>query len=210
MPTTTTEPLTRGHQMFLQRMLASHVMSDDDAKQLHEELNDHTRSKTLEQSLSIMNTQLIHGFGLEVATVNLDGKRYHAIVNPHGDNDNIAKASFANLFTPHEKAFIRACLELLVEHDNDNNKCPRADLINLRMKLQEPFKSISMDAAEHVLDTLLEEQWLVTEATQNRRKSVSAVYELGPRTYLELSSLLVEFGMSKEDLPQFIFHSILS
>lgn len=195
----TTEALTRGHQMFLQRMLASHVMSDDDAKKLHEELND-TRSKSLEQSLGIMNAQLCNGFGLEVATVNLEGKRYHAIINPH--DDTIAKASFAHLFSPHEKAFIRACLELLVE---GNRKRPRADLINLRMKLQDPFKSISMDAAEHVLDTLLEEQWLVTEATQ-RRKSVSAVYELGPRTYLELSSFLVDFGMPKEDLPQFIFH----
>jgi hypothetical protein len=184
--------------MFLQRMLASHVMSDDDAKKLHEELND-TRSKSLEQSLGIMNTQLSNGFGLEVATVNLEGKRYHAIINPH--DDSIAKASFAHIFTPHEKAFIRACLELLVVE----GKRPRADLINLRMKLQDPFKNISMDAAEHVLDTLFDEHWLVTEATQ-RRKSVSAVYELGPRTYLELTSLLVEFGMPKEDLPQFIFH----
>ena len=184
--------------MFLQRLLASHILSDDDAKKLHEDLND-TRSNSLEQSLRIMNKQLSAGFGLEVATVNMHGKRYHAIINPH--SDTIAKASFSHLFTPHEKAFIRACLETLVEKD----KCPRADLINLRMKLQDPFKSITMDAADHCLDMLLEEQWLITEATQ-RRKSVSAVYELGPRTYLELSSLLVEFGMPKEDLPQLIFH----
>jgi hypothetical protein len=73
------------------------------------------------------------------------------------------------------------------------------------MKLQDPFKSIAMDVADYCLDMFLEEQWLVTEAMQIR-KSVSAVYKLGLHTYLELSSLLVEFGMPKEDLPQLIFH----
>ena len=62
-----------------------------------------------------------------------------------------------------------------------------------------------MDVADYCLDMFLEEQWLVTEAMQ-RRKSVSAIYKLGLHTYLELSSLLVEFGMPKEDLPQLIFH----
>jgi hypothetical protein len=74
-----------------------------------------------------------------------------------------SKALFSHdLFTPHEKAFIHACLETLVEKD----KCPCADLIILQMKLQDPFKLIAMDAADHCLDMLLEEQWLVTEATQ--------------------------------------------
>jgi hypothetical protein len=72
-----------------------------------------------------MNKQLSASFGLEVATINMHGKCYHTIINPH--SDTIAKASFSHLFTPHEKAFIRACLETLVEKD----KCPCADLINL-------------------------------------------------------------------------------
>lgn len=194
-----TEPLTRGHQQFLQRLLAAHVMNDDDAKALHEELND-TRCKTLEQSLEIMNKELSAGFGLEVATVNLEGTRYHAIINPHSD-DSIAKASFTHVYTPHERAFIRLILEKLVETET----CPRMDLINLRLNLKDPYKPIPIDAAEYCIDSLLEEGWLSTGA-QERRKSMNAEYELGPRTYLELSSLLVDFGMPKEDLPQMIFH----
>ena len=193
-----TEPLTRGQQMFLQRLLACHVLNDEDAKQLHEELND-TRSKSLEQSLGIMNQQLSAGFGLEVATVNLKGTRYHAIINPH--SDDVAKASFSHVFTPHEKAYIRAVLEKLVETQTS----PRMDLINLRTKLQDPYKMILVSAAEHCLDSLLEEHWLVTESS-GRRKSMSAEYQLGPRAFLELSSLLIDFGMPKEELPQFMFH----
>jgi len=195
-----TEPLTRGHQLFLQRLLASHVMNDDYAKKLHEQLND-TRSKSLEQSLSIINEQLSAGFGLEVATVNIEGMRYHAIINPHSD-DTIAKASFTHIFTPHERAFIRLVLEKLVETEH----AARMDLVNLRMALKDPYKAIPIDAAEHCIDTLLEEYWLVPVSNADRRKSMKAEYQIGPRTYLELSSLLTDFGMPAEDLPQMIFH----
>mmetsp|Transcript_23462 Transcript_23462/g.42578 ORF Transcript_23462/g.42578 Transcript_23462/m.42578 type:complete len:200 (+) Transcript_23462:94-693(+) len=195
-----TEPLTRGHQLFLQRLLAAHVMTDDDAKKLHEELND-TRCKTLEQSLEVMNKQLSAGFGLEVATVNLNGTRHHAIINPHSD-DGIAKASFSTIYTPHERAFIRLMLEKIVEED----ACTRMDLINLRLNLKDPYKQIPIDAAEYCIDSLISECWL-TPKSQDRRKSMNAEYELGPRTYLELSSLLTDsFGMPKDELPQMIFH----
>jgi len=196
-----TEPLTRGHQLFLQRLLAAHVMNDQDAKKLHEDLND-TRSKSLEQSLEIMNEQLSAGFGLEVATVNLKGTRYHAIINPNSD-DTIAKNSFSHVFTPHERAFIRLVLEKLVETED----CPRMDLVNLRMSLKDPYKAIPIDAAEHCIDSLVEEHWLTFSGNgNNRRKSMNAEYQVGPRAYLELSTLLTDLGMPSEDLPQMIFH----
>lgn len=196
-----TEPLTNGQQLFLQRLLALHILNDDDAKSLFQELND-TRSKSLEESLRTINEQLSAGFGLEVATVNLNGTRYHAIINPR--SDTIAKASFTHVFTPHEMAFIRSILEKLVEEETS----PRMDLINLRNEAKDPYKQISIDAAEHCIDSLLEEQWLIpnTNANTNRRQSMNAHYQIGPRTYLELSSLLTDIGMPKEDLPQFIFH----
>ena len=195
-----TEPLTRGHQLFLQRLLAAHVMNDEEAKKLHEELND-TRSKSLEQSLVIMNEQLSAGFGLEVATVNIQGTRYHSIVNLDAD-DAIAKASFSHVYTPHERAFIRIVLEHLVETE----KAPRMDLVNLRQKLTDPYKPITIDAAEYCIDSLLEEFWLVPASDADRRKSMKAEYQIGPRSYLELSTLLTDFGMPKDDLPQMIFH----
>lgn len=195
-----TEPLTRGYQLFLQRLMAVHVLNDDDAIKLHEELND-TRSKSLEQSLGIMNQQLSTGFGLEVATVNLDGMRYHAIVNSDAE-DAIAQASFSLVFTPHERAYIRMVLEKLCEDET----APRMDLVNLRTNLKDPYKPIAIDAAEHVLDSLLEEHWLIFAKNIDRRKSMSAEYQLGPRTYLELSSLLTDFGMPADELPQMFFH----
>ena len=194
-----TEPLTRGQQLFLQRLLALHVLNDDDAKSLFEELND-TRSKSLEESLRTINQQLLAGFNLEIATVNLNGMRYHAIINPH--SDTIAKASFKHVYNPNEKAFIRAVLEKLAGSET----AARMDLINLRNGIKEPYKQIPIDAAEHCIDSLLEEFWLLTCAEKNRRKSMNAQYKIGPRTYLELSSLLTDFGMPKEELPQFIFH----
>jgi hypothetical protein len=35
---------------------------------------------------------------------------------------------------------------------------------------------------------------------------MKAEYQIGPRSYLELSTLLTDFGMPKDDLPQMIFH----
>lgn len=176
-------------------------MEDETAKKLHDQLND-TRSTSLETSLGIMNEQLSRGFGLEVATVNLEGTKYHAIVNTDSD-DKIAKQSFSHVFTPHERAFIRLVLEKLC----DEEASPRMDLVNLRLSLQDPYKTIPIDAAEHVIDSLLEEHWLtVSSASTDRRKSMNAQYQIGPRAYLELSSLLVDFGMPKDDLPQMIFH----
>lgn len=40
----------------------------------------------------------------------------------------------------------------------------------------------------------------------NRRRTLQAGLELAPRTYLELSHVLVEMGMEQDELPQFIFH----
>lgn len=196
-----TEPLTRGHQLFLQQLLAKHILSEEEAVELHEQVND-TRCASLQESFAVMNKQLSAGFNLEIGSVNMDGTRYHAIMNPHSD-EAIAKGSFGETYTPHEKEFIRMALQHIVESSSKT----RAELINLRMKLQEPFKDVSMDAAEHVLDCMLAENWLVfAEGSAQRRTSVAAEYQLGPRAYLELSSLLVEFGMPKEELPQFIFY----
>jgi hypothetical protein len=212
------EPLARGQQLMLQRLLAAHVLSDDQAKTLYQELqqgDDASQQdpQTLEEAFQEINAQLTKAFGMEVATVSMkietstttQHTKYHAIINQHADG--VAKQSFSHSFNPHERSMIRLILEKLVT-DGADTPCQRKDLVNLRADLVEPYK-LTLQGAEHVVETLVQEQWLVVSesATQSsRRDSMQATLQLGPRSYLELSHLLTDFGLPQEDLPQFIFH----
>lgn len=70
---------------------------------------------------------------------------------------------------------------------------------------------LTLSVVEEILEHLLDDKWLVIHQADNggsnRRTSNSSLIDIGPRSYLELSYLLVdEFGMEKDDLPQQIHH----
>ena len=182
--------------------MAAHVLSEEDAQSLFAELNENDYNANLEECFGQINQQLSKGFGLEIATFVLGKLKYHAVINSHADD--IAKQSFQQHFNPHERAIIQLMMQKLV----DDTKVPRKDLINLRSKLEEPYK-LTHDGAGHVVEVLLEEGWLQVsqdELADKRRESLQISLEIAPRTYLELSHLLVEMGIPQEDLPQFLFH----
>ena len=214
-----TEPLAKGQQLFLQRLLASHVFDDDQALAVFKELKpDMPTCENLNDCLSQINTQLTKGFGLEVATVSFKEqnsnvfKQYHAIINTQ--QDKVAKDAFvAHSFDLNDRAFLR----LVYEHLASEGNSLRSNLINLRNELKDNI-SLTMARAEHVIETLLEEKWLVvvdgnddeegggTQSSSRRRESVHATIGLGPRSFLELSHYLQDLGYPEEDLPQFLFH----
>lgn len=191
-----TDTLSPGMQLMLQRLLASHILRSDEATTLFLELND-TDCSSLELCWREINAALAPAFGLEVATISIQGERYHAVINQHVDD--IAKNAFSNL-TPHIKSYIRLVLEFLAE----NERGSRMDMINLRNKADTPFKILSIEESELALDNLIDEYWLMCNKNESRRASMSQVYTLGPRSYLELRHLLKDFGM--EEIPQMIFH----
>jgi hypothetical protein len=213
--TSATEPLVKGQQLFLQRLLAAHCFDDDQALMTFKELKPAMDGacENLNDCLSQINTQLTKGFGLEVATVSIkeDGvfKQFHAIINTQ--QDKAAKDAFqSQSFDLNDRAFLRLVYEKLAE----DGTCQRSVLINLRTELKDNV-SLSMARADHLIETLLEEKWLVvTQAdeeaggTQNsrRRESVHAAIGIGPRSFLELSHYLQDLGYPEEDLPQFLFH----
>ena len=211
----TTEPLTSEEQLFVQRLLACHVMNDTTAKKVFstgsaaaaaasqsqdDDGNNDETPLDLEEALPRINQQLSKGFGLEIATVVLDRKKYHAVINTHVDD--VSKLS--EHYNPHERGLIRLIFQALV----NDGRASRSTLINLRGDLDEPLK-LTLGGAEHVVEMLLEEQWIqIRENNENRRESHQAELELGPRTYLELSHLLVDMGLPQDDLPQFLFHRL--
>ena len=200
MPSSNTQPLAWGQKILLQRLLAAHVLTDAKAKKLFAIVagNDQEMEcETLAECWSEINAQLSPSFGLEVATVSINGKLYHALINQN--TDNIAKQSFQNL-KPNTRAYVRKVLETL----STSESIARMDLVNLRIQVPEPFQHLEMDEAGRCLDELLDENWLMAEGPTNRRSSMSQEYKIGPRSYLELSHLLNSFGL--DDLPQFIFH----
>ena len=132
-------------KLFLQRFLAHHVMSENDAQSLWNEILDSIENKKdlgrdLNHTLTVINGSLRTGFGFEVrtATLSIDfGEsfdkskqspstsprkksaftRYHAIVNR--DDDSIAKVngnpSMVKGRGVHEMALFRLILERLIE-----------------------------------------------------------------------------------------------
>ena len=224
--TIATEPLTRVQQLLLQRLMAAHCLDDKAAKGLLTEIHGLMSQtagtpedsspqsiQSLEECFSDINQQLTKGFGLEIATVVLGRKKYHSIINSHADE--VSKLSFDKHFDAHDRQFILLIMKHLVEShpsvtgDDSSSGVPRKDLYNLRGDLQEPYK-LTLTAAEHVVESLVQQQWLrvTTNDDDDRRSSMQANLELAPITYLELSHLLVDIGISQDDLPQFLFHRL--
>jgi hypothetical protein len=206
--TATTQPLAREQQLFLQRVLASHCMSHKEAKSLFQELK--VSNDSLEDAFEDINRQLTKGFGLEIATVVLDKTKYHSIINLR--NDEVAGDAFEHRYNTHEKALIRLILAKFAQDDEAEDEdgrstvsIPKKDLINLRTELEEPYKIGSVAQAEHIVDLLIEEQFLrIVEG--GRRESMQVQLELAPRAYLELSTHLTELGIPQDKMPQFLFH----
>ena len=191
MTSLTVQPLTRGQQLLLQRLLAAHIMSHKDLQDLFEQLQAMETTdmpkdcSTVEQCLADINRELIPGFGLEIATVvmnqnksknkNKNRQQYHAIINTHADD--VAKSAFHHSYDVHQRAMIHLILQTLVQQqqeqqedeDDDGDKQPsslsRQALINLRSELKEPFK-LTLKEAEHLVELLLEEEWLVVSSEE--------------------------------------------
>jgi hypothetical protein len=200
--TSTTQPLVREQQLFLQRVLANHCVSHDDAQSLFKDLN--VPNDSLEEAFEEINRQLTKGFGLEIATVVIDKTRYHSIINLR--NDDVAADAFEHRYNTHEKALIRLMLGKFVQESEDGPiSLPKKDLINLRTELEEPYKIGSVAQAEHVVDMLMDEKFLRIVAG-GRRESMQTELELAPRAYLELSTHLTELGIPQDKMPQFLFH----
>ena len=208
----TTEPLPRGQQVMLQRIMAEHTMTDEKAEALLQELIaarvDVEGVSTTAECFASINRQLKRGFGLEIMTMISNdngnkGEKIHAVVNAHVDD--VAKESFGNLMGYHERAYLRCILEALAS----DGPSVRSTLVNLRTE-NESVK-MDLDTADRFLETLLEQQWLAWDSSatqQRRRESMNSKIILGPRAYMELHRSLTDMGYPEEDMPQFIFHQV--
>lgn len=209
----TTQPLEREQQLLLQRVMASHCLSHNEAQRVFEDLK--VPSPSLEDAFETINRQLSKGFGLEIATVVLDRTKYHSVINLR--DDEVAGNAFEHHYNTHERALVRKILEKFVNNTGDEEEeeqqgpvaLPKKDLVNLRNELQDPYKITTVAQAEHVVAMLLDEKFLrISEAASStqRRESMQTLVELAPRAYLELSTYLTELGVPQESMPQFLFH----
>ncbi len=182
MPPLQVQPIPPGLQMLLQRLMAAHVMDDETAKQVFQDLMAQPVDEEEEDPTSMMgqgvtnlqeafmriNRQLKPAFGLEIVTM-VDGTgntstktttktaaatKYHAVINTQCDE--AAKShSFIKAYTPHERAFLRLLMQRLVEEEH----LKRKDCINLRSSLENGFK-LNLEDAERMVQVLLDEEWL--------------------------------------------------
>ena len=202
-----TQPLAREQQLLLQQIMASHCLHNQDAQRMFKDLR--VPNNSLEEAFETINRQLTKGFGLEIATVVMDKTKYHAVINIR--NDEVAGNAFEVHYNTHERALVRKILEKLAPNEDDTPSValPKKDLINLRNELEEPYKITSVAHAQHVVEMLLDEQFLrvaTASSSSQRRDSLQTLLELAPRAYLELSTYLSEIGVPTDVMPQFLFH----
>ena len=136
---------------------------------------------------------------------------YLALVDKHrpaiGDEESPSATKIAfvksTLGGPIAVNHRRAVLQHLVE----NSTASRADLINLKNSLKDNT-NYTLEMAETCVNSMFRDHWIVSvSGSGKRRQSMQAKAALGPRTYVELSDLLVDqFEMDHEQLPQQIFY----
>lgn len=173
--------------MFNQLLLAEHCVPEDQALEMWNKLSD----EDLTVSLGQINAQMAK-VGLEIRGLSIRGRQYYAFVNTFPDD--VAQTVLA--MTQPEQSYIRKVLRKLVEEGEST----KAALLN------EKDKALPLPQAEATLDRLVEEKWVEWADPRKRNRNGSLV-KLAPRAYLELSYMLVDdFGMSKDDLPQMVYH----
>lgn len=197
------EPLSPGQQVFNQRLMAAHCLSEQETAALFKSLQEHhecLQDTRLSDVIASCNAQLQY-LGLEIVAVNMSSDeegsnknvRHYAMVNKFPDD--ISKKSFqAHLFQPpQQQTYVKAVLQKLVDDAADEEKTARATLLNLNREA-----GLNLTQAEDCLERLIEEKWLTASGRTNQ-----AAVHLGARTYCELSYLLTdEFGMEAGALPQ--------
>lgn len=199
-----TEPLPTGIKAFNQRLLAEHSLPEKKAREVWEQLSTtyEMGTESMESGLARANAQLRH-IGMEIVGISVrqeDGSfnRHFAMVNKHPDE--VAKMVFQQSLSAEEHSYIRLVFEKLVEGTES-----RANLLNLKNGVEGAFK---LENAEDSLQKLVDDKWLEEAPGNIRSGSMQAKIQFAPRTYSELSYLLVsEFGMEKENLPQLMFFS---
>jgi hypothetical protein len=140
--------LSQPQQLFLQRLLAAHVLSDVEAKKLWNDLSDQFPDRSLGRDLhhtfAVINKSLVPNFSLEIKSMSLemsddhggdshknrgghDRVLYHAVVNL--DADDVAKAAATPAFakSPHDMAYIRLVFEKLIDKFNESTEAPPVD-----------------------------------------------------------------------------------
>ena len=198
-----TEPLPEAVKLLNQRFLAEGCIPAERAQEIWEtDLVEHDKGdvSTLKKALSLSNRQLT-AVGLEIRGVIVDNVAYFAIVNKQPDE--IAKMGFHSVFSLTEINYIRLILEKLSEAP-----VTKANLLNLKNSLK-GTDSLTMDQAVAVVDRLVSDHWIWPAPEENggsqnrRRQSIKTQMTLAPRTYMELSYMLVDqFGVENEQLPQ--------
>ena len=190
------EPLPRGQQLLLQRIMAAHCVTEDQANDIMESIGDDMGGLTLVQCLRSINKGL-QFFELEIVTmIGDDGERFHALVNKRPCD--IAKQAFPQV-DHNVRAYIRLVMEALVE-----GPCVRSTLVNVRGDLKDPLK-LDLDGADRCIQTLLEEHWLVQDSKRKGSDNYAKL-KLGPRSFLELTHLLTDLGYPRDELPQLVYH----
>ncbi|OEU13724.1 hypothetical protein FRACYDRAFT_242070 [Fragilariopsis cylindrus CCMP1102] len=209
-----TEPLPRGQQMLLQRLIAKHCITSGKAEKEFK-----TLVANWKDYASRNDDDDDDDDGEEEENQN-QGK-----VNFMGPGINTLEDAFVSINRQLKPGFGLEIVTLVDTFDNNTHYIAvintMADEIakketvfakswNPHEHLEGGFK-LSLDHATRVVGILLEEKWLRTSLTgdsekQHRRESVQAKIELAPRTFLELSHYITSLGFDERKLPQFLFH----
>ena len=173
--------------MFNQRLLAEHCVSEESALEIWNRLSD----EDLKDNLGQINAQMAK-VGLEIRGLSIGGRQHYAFVNTFPDD--VAQTVLA--MTQPEQAYIRTVFTTLAEE----GEATKAALLNAK------DKAFALPQAESTFDRLVDERWIEWSDPRKRNKNGAKV-KLAPRTYMELSYMLVDdFGMSRDDLPQMVYH----
>jgi hypothetical protein len=160
--------------------------------------------------------------------------RYHAFVNKLSDtpaklygapNKNPHELSFFRLILEH---MIDDGNSITTGSQNEYQQLPSTggcqgslsdiEIINLRNELKGPHANkMNSHEVEKALQKYVQEKWLLEtsgdhdesdeeeSSNKRRRRGKDVKYQIGPRTYMELESVLKNIGLS--EMPQFILHS---
>jgi len=165
------QPLTHPQQIFLQRILASHILTDEAAQQIWNEIHAKEGSgrdlnHDLKKTFSTINKSLKPGFNMEIRSISLALQKdesssrnernsivYHTIVNCEADHTNSVLTK-----TPHDLAFIRLVLEQLIrtcsdhdiesDQDDDPEDQPTSSAGNRRRRPRNSIKQGGMMGCE--------------------------------------------------------------
>lgn len=181
-------------QEYLFHILKSEMLPVEEVQKIHDETRDDFDTNfSLDDTIRALNKTLKNSLSVQVAKIESGGTWFYGIAHDGNSPDSIDTYGYSDVKINKAKAYMRLLLKEIIQSETRSLSKAAAHKLQADKALNNDFTGNQVDA-EACITQLLERDVIMLTKTNE--------IIIGPRAYLELKSLLLEFGMDSKEIPE--------